>query len=456
MRTAPARPRSARPIALIVAGLVAGGGLLLGLVAAGGATPFGFGRPPRPLPPARTALVTEDGRVSVAPLEGGPAVLVSDVAARLPEEAAPGREEPEARWPSWSPDGTRVAFFRVVFGAGEELALAQLWTVLPDGGEPRKVWEADGQEPIYFAWAPDGRRIALLVGRDGDLDLVLVDASGDEPARRLGRGNPFYFTWSGDGRALLVNVGSAAQSGASKPEIGIIRLGEPGRQPDTYRTLGVTPGPFRTPGWSADGRTVAFVAPGPDGVPALSVASPEGGDVTRLAETPGFAAFALVGDGSRIAWSMRSDRDRSAYEGLEVVSTDGRTRQQVTTALVFAFYWSPNGRELAFAAAEGVGSSGGLAWFVADRDGGNVRRLVGFAPTLEQARLMAFFDQYAMSHGPWAPDSSALVYAVGLEFDRRLLGDPGAGNVLSIRTDGTTPPRPVGRGNLVTLPVPSP
>jgi TolB protein len=294
----------------------------------------------------------------------------------------------------------------------------------------------------------------MLVQRDGDIDLVLVDTSGNEPPRRLGRGNPFYYVWSADSTALLVHVGSTGEAGASKPELGIIRLGEPGRTPDTYRTLGVTPSEFRTPGWSADGRTVAFVAPDADGVPSVSVVSPHGGDVTRLAATGSFTALALSKDGTRLAWSRRSELEPIAYDGLEVVSTDGRSRTQVTTSPVVAFAWSPDDRRLAFATLDV--DNRGLAWYVADADGSNARRLGPFAPTLEQIRLLAFFDQYATSHGLWSPDSSALVYAIGLPGEQRLFVGPSAGAVQVLAVDGSTPARTLTSGNFVALPVPAP
>ena len=422
--------------------------------AACGALPFGVGKQPRPLPPARAAFVAEDGQVSVLPLAGGTPQRVSDVATYLPQEAAPGRQEPSAHWPAWSPDGARLAFVRMLMGSTDTLIVAQLWTVLPDGSDPRKVWEADDQEPIYFAWAPNSRQIAMLVQREDDLDLVLLDTGGSEPTRWIGRGNPLYYVWSADSTALLVHVGSTGQSGTSKPELGIIRLGRAGSEPDSYRTLGVIPSEFRTPGWSADGRTAAFVAPGPDGAPAVSVVSPEGGDVTRLAATSSFTALALAGDGTRLAWSKRSEQDRIAYDGLEVVTTDGRTRTQVTADLVVAFAWSPDGQRLAFAALDP--GNRGLAWYVADAAGANARRLGPFSPSLEQIRLLAFFDQYATSHGLWAPDSSALVYAVGIPGEQRLFGGPSAGAVQVLAVDGGAQARTLTAGNFVALPVPAP
>ncbi|MFN8632277.1 MAG: hypothetical protein U0893_00375 [Chloroflexota bacterium] len=406
-------------------------------------------REARPPVPARAAYVAEDGHVYVVPLAGGDAHRISQIAGQVPGET-PGREALTGRWPTWSPDASRLAFVRVLLGPMDTMLAAQLWSVAYDGSDPRKVWEADDREPIYLAWSPDGASIAMLVETDTDIELLVIDASGVQQPRKVAQGNPFYFVWSADSKALLLHVGSPAGGGASQPELGILKLGPP----DEYRSLGVAPGDFRAPGWSADGRRVAFVANGPDGVAMLSLVSPEGGDVTRLAATTGQTAFALSNDGVRLAWASRSDRDRLAYDGLEVVSTDGKRRAKVTDELVIAFSWSPDNSTLAFVTLDR--SAQMFVWNVADAQGENPRRLGPFQPTPDQIRVLAFFDQYAISHGTWAPDGSALVYAVGMPSDQPTFGVSGPGTVKAVALDGKSAPRTLTGGNFVAMPVPAP
>jgi TolB protein len=394
------------------------------------------------------AYTAEDGHVYVVPLAGGDARRVSQVAGQVTGEA-PGPEAPAPRWPTWSPDASRLAFTRILVGPMDTLAASQLWVVSFDGSDLRKVWEATDQEPIYFAWSPNGATIALLVQGEDDLDLVLVDVSGSEAPRRIAQGNPFYFAWSADSKGMFLHIGSG-QSGASKPELALVRLGPP----DEVRSLGIAPGEFRTPGWSADGRKLAFVATGPDGVGAISLVSPEGGDISRVATVSGQAAFALSADGARIAWGSRSESERLAYDGLEVVTTDGRTRNRVTSDPVAAFFWSPDGRQLAFVTIDR--GSTPLVWNVADAEGRNPRSLIAFTPTSEQVRLLAFFDQYAISHGSWSPDGSGLVYAVGQPGDQRSFGFSGPGVVQTVPLDPNGKPRTVIGGNFVAMPVPAP
>jgi len=60
-------------------------------------------------------------------------------------------------WATWTPAGDRIAF----------TASGGLYTVLPDGSDLTRVaslhW-TDGD----FAWAPDGKSLALVRGMEGD------------------------------------------------------------------------------------------------------------------------------------------------------------------------------------------------------------------------------------------------------------------------------------------------
>ncbi|MFL5674119.1 MAG: TolB family protein, partial [Chloroflexota bacterium] len=87
--------------------------------------------------------------------------------------------------PGFSPDGTRVAFFRDVPVASGTSLPVDLYVMKADGSGVTKI----SPSPMYSvgeaAWAPDGRHIAV-VHPDGPLDrLDLFDTSGSLPPQRI-------------------------------------------------------------------------------------------------------------------------------------------------------------------------------------------------------------------------------------------------------------------------------
>ena len=118
-----------------------------------------------------------------------------------------------------------------------------------------------------------------------------------------------------------------------------------------------------------------------------------------------------------------------------------------------AFFWSPDGQKLAFAAVDRQAQA--LTWFVSDAAGKSRKEVGTFLPSQEQIRHFAFFDQYAQSHSLWSPDSRHLIYA-GLPPAGR--GDQAASRrsqVFVVPADGSAEPKVVVDGNLGIWPAPA-
>ncbi len=123
--------------------------------------------------------------------------------------------------PSWSPDGTRLAFSSKRVGPDPDRASDWNVYVMPAeaGGVARQVTtfsgpdaEPDGGGPL---WSPDGRTIAYLQGGPDSLiyyagtRLAVVAADGSAPAVLLTGSLDRHVslpTWSADGRSLYLRI----------------------------------------------------------------------------------------------------------------------------------------------------------------------------------------------------------------------------------------------------------
>lgn len=92
------------------------------------------------------------------------------------KEWAIGDERPEEYWPSFSPDGQRVAFQRDL--PGQSLSFNYV-VADPDGANPVDVTSPVLLPGLPGVWAPDGSRILGIHQTDAKtIDLIQVDPAG--------------------------------------------------------------------------------------------------------------------------------------------------------------------------------------------------------------------------------------------------------------------------------------
>lgn len=90
------------------------------------------------------------------------------------ERPFPGVALQPRHWLRTSPDGSVIAFLMK-----DESGIVQLWTISPNGGEPRRSSDSASGIQSAFSWHKDGKRVALIC----DNSVMLLDVQSREMRR---------------------------------------------------------------------------------------------------------------------------------------------------------------------------------------------------------------------------------------------------------------------------------
>jgi Tol biopolymer transport system component len=203
---------------------------------------------------------------------------------------------------SWSADGQWLAFVRYETAdpsqaAGVPFPRGHLIVVRPDGSGRTDLGDL-GLDPWGPSWSPDGTLLAFA-NFDGSLYVVGRDGTGlreltteDYPDDGLGM-KSVGAEWSPDGTKLLFAAGTAGGPDSHLYVVGLDGAPEAEFAPNTRNQ--------RDAAWSPDGKYVAFMRQGVGTGPVVAITDPEGNLIRALPGYYGWYTPAWSPDGNEIA-----------------------------------------------------------------------------------------------------------------------------------------------------------
>jgi Tol biopolymer transport system component len=229
---------------------------------------------------------------------------------------------------AWSPDGRWIAVI-----VGHELN-NPLYLLSADGVNRRQIAQVEYTDKS--PWSPDGKQLAFTRNDDGQYHLYVMGVDGSQPQSLLGAANTHANPlWSPDGRyiAFLSYDGTFIDLGAVAVD---------GTQRRVFSGYGDVD--FA---WSSQGHSLAFVKP--DGIYLADVS---GGTETRITEATHLdKALSWSPDGKTLAFISIGDPQR---QSISIATSGGIDRQlhagSMTIIAAGNLAWSADGRQIAFTA----------------------------------------------------------------------------------------------------------
>ena len=311
--------------------------------------------PPRPLPfgPARNGLIAYDSNGDIW-------VMNPDGSGRKQLTAGPQIDTT----PSWSPDGTRLAFWSWPAPADASgLTIgAQSAKVSTTPTASLVVTDADGHGLVTLAkdlnidnasasegaaWSPDSRTVAYAVGSSsGATEIDVASLDTPEPNRLVATGD--LPVWSPDGATIAYRIDG----------IGVRRVASDGTQTRTISHGSGSGVSFLQPQWSPDGKKVAFAqasASRPD-IDDIWVVNADGtGEIDISSSTTEKFMPAWSPDGMHIAFCVVQDANVCTYG---VMASDGTDLEGLDQPKWSGFTaWSPDGTRLLGIESDATGAS---------------------------------------------------------------------------------------------------
>ena len=266
---------------------------------------------------------------------------------------------------------------QIVFGSTRD-GNPEIYVMDADGNNLIRLtyhWEMD----IQPSWSPDGSRIAFASNRNGgNYQIYVIDSNGKN-VRRLTAGiNDGSPAWSPDGQKIAFTGLGDEEIGRENRKTKIYVVDPDGR--NLQKLAGDILSIDLYPAWSPDSQRIAFVSYR-EGVSAeIYVMDADGTNHQRLThdeETDRHPAWSP--DGSKIAFSTQLDNDDDDNI-IAVMNADGTSRRNLTGDVLNGIWerdsdaaWSPDGKTIAY--VSGIPGRNDTAIHLMTADGVHLKRL---------------------------------------------------------------------------------
>jgi TolB protein len=338
MNTSPTVAPSFRPLAHVIAGLLAACGGSPRVAAPTAAT---TGEPPAAQPTAEAVVARRDApvppadpaRERIAFVRAG-SIWIMDAAGGDEVQLSVRSRDGADDGPALSPRGDAIAYSSPRDGA------TRLYVIGLEELVPRAITDGSSGGDRQPAWSPDGRRIAFVRGGERDRrDLYLVDASGGDPDLLFAgdddhpalAGGP---AWSPDGRSIVFGADRRRGRGTT---LWIVDVATRALRPLTVTRNDAWFVVDREPAWSPDGRRIAFAsnrhAVSRDHADSfdLYAVDADGGNLTRLTDDPDSATDPSYSpDGARLYFASTRGRQNDYEVEIYVMAAEGGRQRRVT------------------------------------------------------------------------------------------------------------------------------
>ena len=370
-----------------------------------------------PQSPLLPMLERKSGLIAYIGLDGN--MYVSDQAGgnilQLTKDATLAQDQAGARYyqyPTWSPDGSQVAFVGLSIDEGQ--TASSLLVANVDEESVKEVYASQSEHAFYLYWSPVNATVSFLsTTATGQNNLLQSIPAGGGERTIIDEGAPYYWSWAPDGRMMIIHTGSLRST--TPDHLAFLQL-----DPETIESaVDSPPASFQAPAWSPDGTRIAL-ARVTDDENQIVVSDSAGENPDKIGTFTGKTAFAWSRDSRKLAYLDGVQTSGAGTVGALHVFDFETSEEIVEDQNIAAFFWSPDSEEIAYfilAQAEDSGndSSGEntvryvLELKILDVLNGESRKLFQYYPTDAFLNVLPYFDQYHQSATIWSPDNNNLV-----------------------------------------------